>query len=71
MRVAVFGANGRMGLEVCRAVHNAEGLQLVAAVDLGDPLDEAKSAEVVVDFTHPGAVMGNIPAPSWATSNGL
>jgi 4-hydroxy-tetrahydrodipicolinate reductase len=29
----VLGAAGRMGLEVCRAVTDAEGLELVAAVD--------------------------------------
>lgn len=33
MRVGVFGACGRMGREVCRAVTAEPGLQLVAAVD--------------------------------------
>ncbi len=33
MRVGVFGAAGRMGAEVCRAVHGDPALQLVAAVD--------------------------------------
>lgn len=33
MRVAVIGAAGRMGAEVCRAVAAAEDLELVAAVD--------------------------------------
>ncbi|MFM7617810.1 MAG: 4-hydroxy-tetrahydrodipicolinate reductase [Actinomycetes bacterium] len=32
-RVGVFGAAGKMGTAVCRAVHEAEGLELVAAVD--------------------------------------
>lgn len=59
-RVAVFGANGRMGGEVCRAVQRAEDLELVAAVDAGDPHDEAERADVVVDFTHPDAVMDNL-----------
>lgn len=59
-RVAVFGANGRMGGEVCRAVQRAEDLKLVAAVDVGDPHDEAERADVVVDFTHPDAVMDNL-----------
>ena len=35
IKVAVFGARGRMGSEVCRAVEAADGLELVAAVDLG------------------------------------
>ena len=33
MRVGVVGAAGRMGAEVCRAVADADGLELVAAVD--------------------------------------
>ena len=32
-KVAVVGAGGRMGQEVCRAVSDAEDLELVAAVD--------------------------------------
>jgi 4-hydroxy-tetrahydrodipicolinate reductase len=62
LRVAVIGGKGRMGAEACRAVEAAEGLALVAGVDQGDALEtltEAR-AEVVVDFTHPGVVMGNL-----------
>ncbi|WP_436777673.1 4-hydroxy-tetrahydrodipicolinate reductase [Yinghuangia sp. YIM S09857] len=62
LRVAVIGAKGRMGAEACRAVEAAEGLELVARVDQDDSLDlltEART-EVVVDFTHPGVVMGNL-----------
>ncbi len=33
IRVGVFGAAGRMGSTVCRAVYDAPGLELVAAVD--------------------------------------
>jgi 4-hydroxy-tetrahydrodipicolinate reductase len=33
IRVGVFGAGGRMGSTVCRAVHEAADLELVAAVD--------------------------------------
>jgi 4-hydroxy-tetrahydrodipicolinate reductase len=32
-KVAVFGAGGRMGSTVCRAVHDAPDLELVAAID--------------------------------------
>jgi 4-hydroxy-tetrahydrodipicolinate reductase len=59
-RVAVFGARGRMGAEVCRAVDGAEDLELVAAVDVGDDRAAAEAAEVVVDFTHPDVVMDNL-----------
>ena len=60
MRVAVFGARGRMGAEVCRAVRAADGLELVAALDVGDDRAPAEKADVVVDFTHPDAVMDNL-----------
>jgi len=62
IRVGVIGAAGRMGAEVRRAVDAADDLELVAAVDLNDPLDRLVDAgtEVAVDFTHPGAVMGNL-----------
>lgn len=66
-RVAVFGANGRMGAEVCRAVQKASGLELVAAVDVGDPHEEAEKADVIVDFTHPDAVMENL---KWCIDHG-
>ncbi|NUU20186.1 MAG: 4-hydroxy-tetrahydrodipicolinate reductase [Streptomycetaceae bacterium] len=62
LRVAVIGAKGRMGAESCRAVEAADGLELVARLDQGDPLDTlvASGAQVVVDFTHPGVVMENL-----------
>lgn len=59
MRVAVLGAKGRMGSEVVRAVEAADDLELVAALDAGEPLD-LSAADVAVDFTHPDAVMGNL-----------
>jgi 4-hydroxy-tetrahydrodipicolinate reductase len=62
IRVAVLGAAGRMGSEACRAVESADDLDLVARLDVDDSLDELKrsGAEVVVDFTQPDAVMGNL-----------
>ncbi|MBA3529306.1 MAG: 4-hydroxy-tetrahydrodipicolinate reductase [Propionibacteriaceae bacterium] len=67
-RVAVFGSRGRMGAEVCRAVESTAGLSLVAAIDVGDDRAAAAKAEVVVDFTHPDAVMDNL---SWCIEHGL
>ena len=49
-----------MGAEVCRAVESAPDLDLVAAIDLGDDRAPAETAEVIVDFTHPDAVMDNL-----------
>jgi 4-hydroxy-tetrahydrodipicolinate reductase len=62
IRVGVIGAAGRMGSEVCRAVQAADDLELVAQVDIADPLDRLIEgrAEVAVDFTHPDAVLANL-----------
>jgi len=69
MRVAVFGAKGRMGAEVCAAVEAAADLELVAAVDAGeDRSTVAAKAEVVIDFTTPDAVMDNV---AWCIEHGI
>ncbi|GAA3123333.1 4-hydroxy-tetrahydrodipicolinate reductase [Streptosporangium carneum] len=68
IRVGVLGARGRVGIEVCKAVEAAEDLELVAAVDRDDPIEELEGCEVVVDFTHPGVVMNNI---EWCVSHGI
>jgi 4-hydroxy-tetrahydrodipicolinate reductase len=62
MRVGVLGARGRMGQQVCRAVDDADDLELVAMVDAGDWLFSVADAgsQVLVDFTHPDVVMDNI-----------
>jgi 4-hydroxy-tetrahydrodipicolinate reductase len=62
IKVGVLGANGRMGSEVVKAVSSAQGLDLVATLDVGDSLEKLVTlgAEVVVDFTTPDAVMGNL-----------
>ena len=59
-KVGVLGARGRMGREVVRTVTEAPDLEVVAEVDQGDSLDALAGCDVVVDFTHPGAVMGNL-----------
>ncbi|HET8716588.1 MAG TPA: 4-hydroxy-tetrahydrodipicolinate reductase [Nocardioidaceae bacterium] len=62
LKVAVLGAHGRVGREVCGAVEDAADLDLVARVDAGDDLADlvAAGAQAVVDFTHPDAVMDNL-----------
>jgi 4-hydroxy-tetrahydrodipicolinate reductase len=62
IRVAVAGAAGRMGQMVCATVDAAADLELVARADpaLNAPLGEALgSADVLVDFTRPDAVLDN------------
>jgi 4-hydroxy-tetrahydrodipicolinate reductase len=62
MKVGVLGARGKVGSEVCRAVEAADDMELVAAIDADDSIDELVSsgAEAVVDFTHPDVVMDNL-----------
>ena len=62
IKVGVLGARGRMGAEVVNAVKASPDYDLVAALDLGDSLDQLVSsgAQVVVDFTSPDAVMENL-----------
>jgi len=70
IKVGVLGARGRMGAEVVKAVSEAADLELVAALDLGDSLDQLKSngSQVVVDFTTPDSVMANL---EFLISNGI
>ena len=73
VKVGVIGAGGRMGREVCRAVHGADDMMLAAAVDpahVGEDVGGRTivgelnalrdlGAEVVVDFTVAQAVRHN------------
>ncbi|RSN38980.1 4-hydroxy-tetrahydrodipicolinate reductase [Amycolatopsis sp. WAC 04197] len=68
IRVGVLGARGRMGQEVVNAVNGADDMELVAALDAGDDFAALKQAQVVVDFTHPEAVMDNL---EFLTGNGI
>ncbi|KPI00676.1 Dihydrodipicolinate reductase [Actinobacteria bacterium OK074] len=62
LRVAVLGANGRIGSEAVRAVRAAEDLELVAALGRGDKLETLAEtgAQVAVELTTPASVMGNL-----------
>lgn len=61
-KVGVLGAHGRVGAAVTAAVQRTEGLELSAALDHGDSLQALvdSGTEVIVDFTIPDAVMGNL-----------
>ncbi|MEV5578177.1 4-hydroxy-tetrahydrodipicolinate reductase [Streptomyces parvus] len=62
LRVAVLGAQGRIGSEAVRAVEAAEDLELVAALGRGDKLEALAEAgaQAVVELTTPASVMGNL-----------
>jgi 4-hydroxy-tetrahydrodipicolinate reductase len=66
IKVAVCGANGKMGKEVVNAVTNAEDMELVAKIDIvnGDfsSIEQAKSSkeiDILVDFTQPKSIFEN------------
>jgi 4-hydroxy-tetrahydrodipicolinate reductase len=58
--VAVIGAAGRMGREVCRAVEAADDLRLVGRFDIGDELGNLGGADVAVEFSVPAASLDNV-----------
>ncbi|MEV6652757.1 4-hydroxy-tetrahydrodipicolinate reductase [Streptomyces sp. NPDC051219] len=62
LRVAVLGAQGRIGSEAVRAVEAAEDMELVAALGRGDKLETLvdAGAQVVIELTTPASVMGNL-----------
>jgi 4-hydroxy-tetrahydrodipicolinate reductase len=82
IRVGVFGAGGRMGSTVCRAVSDAADMELVAAVDpvhegaesgeirlaAGAHQLEVAGAQVAVDFTVLDAARENI---RWCAAHGV
>lgn len=70
IKVGVLGAKGRVGSAVCEGVNAADDLELVAQVDQGDDLQQLvdSGVQVVVDFTTPGSVMGNL---EFCTANGI
>lgn len=62
MRVGVLGAKGKVGATMVQAVQTADDLTFTAGVDAGDPLSALvdTQTDVVIDFTHPSAVMDNL-----------
>ena len=70
IKVAVLGSKGRMGAECIKAIAGQSDLELVAQIDLGDDIHQLVSsqAQVIVDFTHPDSVMGNL---DFAINNGI
>ena len=69
-RVAVLGAAGRMGAAACRAVEDADDLELVARIGRGDDLTAVAEAgaEVAIDLTVPSATADNV---AWLIDHGI
>ncbi len=79
MNVGVFGASGRMGAEVCRAVSDDPDLTLAAAVDLREPagltgvrvgtdVGAMEGVDVAVDFTVAPSARANA---LWCAAHGV
>ena len=60
IKVSVIGAAGRMGTQVCRSVEAAPDTELVGRYDQGDDLGDLGGADVVVEFSVPGASGANV-----------
>lgn len=62
IKVGVLGAKGRVGQTIVEAVNESDDLELVAEIGVDDDLNilVEQGTEVVVDFTTPNAVMGNL-----------
>lgn len=61
-RVGIFGAQGRMGQAIARALA-AQGIASAGGTDLGDdPAPLAAAADVLVDFSSPHALEANLAA---------
>lgn len=70
IKVGVLGASGKVGSAVVAGVDKAEDLELTAKIDSKDPLQTLveKGVDVIVDFTTPNAVMGNL---EFCINNGI
>lgn len=69
-RVAVLGASGRMGSTSAMAIEEAEGLELVASIDVGDALEAITEAEaqVALVFTTPDVAFDHV---RWCLERGV
>lgn len=76
IKVAVCGANGRMGKEVCQAVLDDKITELAAKIDICgndvyrtiEDAHKAQEIDVLVDFTQPSSIFENA---KYCLSNGI
>lgn len=62
LTVAVIGARGRMGRQVCQAIEAAPDLMLGPQIDVGDDLAAVAGADVAVVFSVPDVVVEHVVA---------
>ena len=70
IKVGILGAQGRVGKAIVEGVNAEDDLELVAEISRGDDLQHLvdNHAEVIVDFTQPDSVMGNL---EFCIANGI
>jgi len=70
IKVGVLGAKGRMGSTSVKAITAADGLEVVAEIDVDGSLDTLTDAgaQVVLDFTQPDVALDNV---RWCVERGL
>lgn len=66
LKIAVCGANGKMGQEIVKAVNSAEDMTLVAKIDIANgefaTIKDAKNSvdiDILIDFTQPASIYEN------------
>lgn len=67
-KVAVVGANGRMGTLISRIIDEDPGFELVASLGSTSSFDEMLAADLVVDVTRPGT---SAEVVQFATERGI
>lgn len=70
IKVGILGAQGRVGKAIVEGVNAEDDLELVAEISRGDDLQQLvdNHAEVIVDFTQPDSMMGNL---EFCIANGI
>jgi 4-hydroxy-tetrahydrodipicolinate reductase len=53
-QVAVVGATGRLGSQVCQVIEGLQAFDVIARLNSSSDLQEMLGADAVVDVTHPG-----------------
>lgn len=75
IKIAVCGACGKMGKEVCAAVENDSSMELTAKIDIKEETFKSiqqaatkKNIDVLVDFTQPSSIFENA---KYCLNNGI
>lgn len=62
IKVGILGAGGRVGSAIAAGLADIDDIEVVATLSRGDDLNQLveSNTEVIVDFTVPDSVMGNL-----------